>query len=214
MEDCYSTQMVRSKSRWSWWGKRTRSAEDWTTYKTRKHCSTQGGFDIKLLFIFNYLVNFKLKVLFFTYVFTNKEAFLSSKCYSYLDEEGNQSKKAMKGIHASTNLEHAEFLLSLYSRQPVQAEQVRMNFIKKIGSMAILNQVKKALNPFFTKFLVTDDQVSILPLQKNDEFIWRRKNPLNRPFSGPPNEIRNLQVVYIIKFEFRTNCNNHLETTL
>ena len=95
----------------------------------------------------------------------------SSKCYSYFDEEGKQSKKAMKGIHANTELEHAEFLLSLYSQKPIQAEQIRMNFIKKLGSMAILNQVKKALNPFFTKFYVADDQTTILPLKKNNEFI-------------------------------------------
>ena len=77
----------------------------------------------------------------------------------------------MKGINANTPLEHAEFLLSLYSQKSVEAEQVRMNFVKKMGSMAILNQVKKALNPFFTKFYVDDDQVTITPLKKNTAFL-------------------------------------------
>ena len=99
------------------------------------------------------------------------KAFFSSKCYSYLDEKGTQSKKAMKGINTNTPLEHAEFLLSLYSQQSVLAEQVRMNFVKKLGSMAILNQVKKALNPFFTKLNVDNDQVTITPLKKNNEFL-------------------------------------------
>ena len=46
-----------------------------------------------------------------------------------------------------------------------------MNFIKKLGSMAILNQVKKALNPFFTKFHVAEDQVTVTPLQKDNAYI-------------------------------------------
>ena len=46
-----------------------------------------------------------------------------------------------------------------------------MNFMKKYGTMAILECRKRALNPIFTKLEVQEDLVTIKPLKKNGEYI-------------------------------------------
>ena len=96
---------------------------------------------------------------------------LSSKCYSLKDNDGNQSKQATKGIHQSTNLNHDLFLSSIYGNTTVHTDQTRMNFAKKHGTMAIINQRKRALNNIYTKMDVKDDLVTVEPLKKMSKFI-------------------------------------------
>ena len=96
---------------------------------------------------------------------------LSSKCYSLKDNFGDQSKQATKGIHQATELHHELFLSSLYDNETVYADQTRMNFTKTHGTMAIINQRKRALNNIFTKLDVKDDLVSVEPLKKRSKFI-------------------------------------------
>ena len=96
---------------------------------------------------------------------------LSSKCYSLKDHDGGESKQATKGIHQSENLNHNLFLSSLYENDTIYAEQTRMNFTKAHGTMAIIQQRKRALNNIFTKLQVQDDLVTIQPLKKQSKFI-------------------------------------------
>ena len=96
---------------------------------------------------------------------------LSSKCYSLKDNISNQSKQATKGIHQSEKTHHDLFLSSLYEDNDIYSNQLRMNFAKKYGTMAIVQQRKRALNNIFTKLRVDDDLISISPLKKNNQFI-------------------------------------------
>ena len=96
---------------------------------------------------------------------------LSSKCYSLKDNNGNQSKQATKGINQSEKIHHDVFLSSLYENSTVFADQTRMNFAKKHGTMAIIQQRKRALNNIFTKLNVKDDLITIEPLKKKSKFI-------------------------------------------
>ena len=96
---------------------------------------------------------------------------LSSKCYSLLDNEGKDSKQALKGINQSTKLRHKVFLSCLYENCETLADQTGMNFSRKHGSMSVIQQQKRALNNVFTKLCVNDDLVSISPLMKNNQFI-------------------------------------------
>ena len=96
---------------------------------------------------------------------------LSSKCYSLKDNLSNQSKKATKGIHNTDEIHHELFLSSLYENKAIFAKQTRMNFNKPHGTMAIIEQRKRALNNIFTKLDVKDDWVTIEPLKKNMKFI-------------------------------------------
>ena len=96
---------------------------------------------------------------------------LSSKCYSLKDNSGDQSKQATKGIHQTTKINHDLFLSSLYENDTVYADQTRMNFAKTHGTMAIIQQRKRALNNIFTKLDVQDDLVTIEPLKKRSKFI-------------------------------------------
>ena len=96
---------------------------------------------------------------------------LSSKCYSLKDNLSNESKQATKGVRHCEGLRHELFLKSLYNNDDVYTDQCRMNFAKKHGTMAILNQRKRALNNMFTKLKVEDDMVTITPLKKNGRFI-------------------------------------------
>ena len=77
----------------------------------------------------------------------------------------------MKGIHSGAEIDHDSFLNSLYSNSVQYANQMRMNFLKKYGTMGILEIRKRALNPIFTKLEVQNDLVSIKPLKKNNEFV-------------------------------------------
>ena len=77
----------------------------------------------------------------------------------------------MKGIHAGTEIDHDSFLNCLYSNSTQYATQNRMNFLKKYGTMGILEIRKRALNPIFTKLEVQDDLVTIKPLRKNNIYI-------------------------------------------
>ena len=96
---------------------------------------------------------------------------LSSKCYSLKDYETNESKQATKGIRQNESIRHELFLENLYENIDIYASQTRMNFDKKQGTMAIIQQRKRALNNLFTKLKVHDDMITITPLQKNDKFI-------------------------------------------
>ena len=96
---------------------------------------------------------------------------LSSKCYSLKDNILNQTKQATKGIRNSKEIRHEHFLSSLYENNEVFSNQTRMNFSKPHGTMAIIQQRKRALNNIFTKLDVTDDWVTIQPLKKNKKFI-------------------------------------------
>ena len=96
---------------------------------------------------------------------------LSSKCYSLKDNTGRQSKQATKGINQTANLNHDLFLSSLYEKEIVYADQSRMNFSKKQGSMTIIKQRKRALNNIFTKLEVKDDLITVQPLKKKSKFI-------------------------------------------
>ena len=96
---------------------------------------------------------------------------LSSKCYSLKDNLSNQSKQATKGIQNSDDIHHELFLSSLYENTDVFSNQTRMNYSKKHGTMAIIQQRKRALNNIFTKLDVKDDWVTIEPLKKNGKFV-------------------------------------------
>ena len=77
----------------------------------------------------------------------------------------------MKGVRSSTDLDHDAFLNTLYSNSVHYTNEMRMNFLKKYGTMGILECRKRALNPIFTKLEVQDDLISVRPLRKNGEFI-------------------------------------------
>ena len=96
---------------------------------------------------------------------------LSSKCYSLHDRATDESKQATKGIRESDGFHHDLFLSALYDNSDIYSNQTRMNFDKSRGSMAIIQQRKRALNNVFTKLKVHDDMVTISPLKKNGDFI-------------------------------------------
>ena len=77
----------------------------------------------------------------------------------------------MKGIHSGAEIDHDAFISTLYTNSVQYATENRMNFLKKYGTMAILECRKKALNPIFTKMEVQNDLVTIKPLQKNNEYL-------------------------------------------
>ena len=80
-------------------------------------------------------------------------------------------KRAMKGIRSGAEIDHDAFLCTLYTNSVKYSTQNRMNFIKKYGTLGILECRKRALNPIFTKMMVQEDLVTIKPLRKNGEFI-------------------------------------------
>ena len=96
---------------------------------------------------------------------------LSSKCYSLENYSTNESKQATKGIRQNESIRHELFLENLYENTDIYASQTRMNFDKKQGSMAVIQQRKRALNNLFTKLKVHDDMITITPLQKDGKFI-------------------------------------------
>ena len=77
----------------------------------------------------------------------------------------------MKGIRSGAEIDHDAFLCTLYNNSVKYAKENRMNFLKKYGTMGILECRKRALNPIFTKMIVQDDLVTIRPLRKNNDFI-------------------------------------------
>ena len=77
----------------------------------------------------------------------------------------------MKGIHSGAEIDHDAFLSTLYTNCIQYSTENRMNFLKKYGTMGILECRKKALNPIFTKMEVQEDFVTVKPLKKNNEFI-------------------------------------------
>ena len=77
----------------------------------------------------------------------------------------------MKGIHSGAEIDHAAFLSTLYTNSIKYAKETRMNFLKKYGTMGILECRKKALNPIFTKMEVQEDFVTIKPLRKNNVLL-------------------------------------------
>ena len=81
------------------------------------------------------------------------------------------TKRAMKGIRRTTEIDHDSYKNALYSNSINYATDIRMNFLKKYGTMAILETRKKALNTCFTKLCVQEDLVSILPLSKNNIYL-------------------------------------------
>ena len=46
-----------------------------------------------------------------------------------------------------------------------------MQFNKKLGSMAVIEQKKAGLNPIYTKLFVHDDMTTISPLKKDGKFV-------------------------------------------
>ena len=81
------------------------------------------------------------------------------------------SKRAMKGVRNTAQIDHDAYLNSLYSNITKYATEMRLNFLKKYGTMALLETRKKALNTCFTKLQVQDDLVTVLPLQKNNDYL-------------------------------------------
>ena len=95
----------------------------------------------------------------------------SSKCYSMLNYKDQSTKRAMKGVHCENDIDHDSFINCLYSNSVHYSNQVRMNFLKKYGTMGILEIRKRALNPIFTKLEVQDDLVTVRPLKKDNKFL-------------------------------------------
>ena len=87
------------------------------------------------------------------------------------NRDDSTSKRAMKGVRNTAEIDHDSYLNALYSNIPKYANEVRLNFVKKYGTMALLETRKKALNTTFTKLQVQDDLVTVLPLSKNKEFV-------------------------------------------
>ena len=81
------------------------------------------------------------------------------------------TKRAMKGIRSGAEIEHDAFLCTLYNNSVKYSIENRMNFIKKYGTMGILECRKRALNPIFTKLEVQSDLVTVRPLQKDGQYI-------------------------------------------
>ena len=77
----------------------------------------------------------------------------------------------MKGIRSGAEIDHDAFLSTLYNNSVKYATKNRMNFLKKYGTMGILECRKKALNPIFTKMEVQDDLVTVRPLRKNNAYL-------------------------------------------
>ena len=77
----------------------------------------------------------------------------------------------MKGIRSGAEIDHAAFLNTLYSNSIQYSNETRMNFLKKYGTMGILECRKKALNPIFTKMQVQEDLVTIRPLKTDGQFL-------------------------------------------
>ena len=87
------------------------------------------------------------------------------------DNGGEQTKNAQKGINKTTKLTYQSYIDTLYDNRALIIPQKRMQFNKKVGSMAIIEQNKAGLNPIFTKLRVHDDMISISPLCKDGKFI-------------------------------------------
>ena len=96
---------------------------------------------------------------------------LSSKCYSVLDRNQGNQKKATKGISQRTPLQHNSFIDVLYGETEQKTIQPRFAFCKKSNTMKLVEQTKTSLNPNLTKRFVFSDRVRTEPLRKNGKFL-------------------------------------------
>ena len=87
------------------------------------------------------------------------------------NRDDHSSKRAMKGVRNTAEIDHDSYLNALYSNIPKFAKEIRLNFVKKYGTMALLETRKKALNTCFTKLQVQNDLVTVMPLKNNNKLL-------------------------------------------
>lgn len=93
------------------------------------------------------------------------------KCYSILDRDSQNQKKATKGITQRTPLEHQGFVEVLYGDSEKRTVQPRFTFCKKTNTMKCITQSKISLNPNLTKRFVMSDRVQTRPLKRDGKYI-------------------------------------------
>ena len=87
------------------------------------------------------------------------------------NRDDESTKRAMKGVRNNAEISHDSYLNALYTNAANYASEVRLNFVKKYGTMAILETRKRALNTSYTKLQVQDDLFTILPLRKDNKYL-------------------------------------------
>ena len=96
---------------------------------------------------------------------------LSPKCYSLVGstfENGNEkmkNKKAHKGIHRETLLDHEDFLNCLYQDKSISKDQFSFRIQNKSKQIDLIKSHKIALNSTYCKFFVENDKVTCTPLK-------------------------------------------------
>lgn len=97
---------------------------------------------------------------------------LSPKCYSLVgqsfDEAGNEeqkNKKAHKGIHCDTLLEHESYLDCLYKDQSITRDQFSFRIQSRTKQIDLIKSHKIALNSSYYKLFVENDKVTCTPLR-------------------------------------------------
>ena len=97
---------------------------------------------------------------------------MSPKCYSLVgstfEEDGseiNKTKKAHKGIHRETLLEHDNYLECLYQDTVVRKNQFSFRIQNKSKQIDLIKNHKIALNSNYTKLRVSKDKITCTPLR-------------------------------------------------
>ena len=96
---------------------------------------------------------------------------LSPKCYSLVGssfQNGNEKmkiKKAHKGIHRQTVLDHDDYLECLYQDKSISRDQFSFRIQNQSKQIDLIKSHKIALNSNYCKLFVEKDKVTCTPLK-------------------------------------------------
>ena len=99
---------------------------------------------------------------------------LSPKCYSLVGSsfengiEKMKNKKAHKGIHRQTVLDHEDFLKCLYEDKSISKDQFSFRIQNKTKQIDLIRSHKVALNSTYCKLFVEKDKVTCTPLKDSE----------------------------------------------
>ena len=71
----------------------------------------------------------------------------------------------------SDEINHDSYISSLYSNSELYAREIHLQYLKKYGTVGLIEMKKRALNNIYTKLEVQEDLVTIKPLRKNGKYI-------------------------------------------
>ena len=85
------------------------------------------------------------------------------------DEEDGTSKAGQKGVPLSCKITMNQFLQKLYQNENITVDMRSLRTVD--GHMARTKVTKVALSDLFSKFRVSDDKITCLPLTENNKYL-------------------------------------------